>query len=245
MEDEDFLDNLNQQGEQEPAALPEPEKEAEAPVTEEAPKPETVEPAPVAEKPEPGVVPIGAMLDERDKRKRLEAELEEYRRANQKPVEAFQMPDMFEDPEGYTAALVQQNEQRIYGMRLQMSEGFARNRYGNEATEAALKWGYDRCNSDPAFNAQVQSSNDPVGFVVEHHKRDQIVSQVTPDDFEQFKAWKQAQQGLSAQPATQPQATQSTAMPPKSLATAPSAGNILSEVMPSDDEIFAETFARK
>jgi len=237
MEDENFLDDLNQQDGEAEVATPEPVKEPEEPAPQEQP------PEPEAPKPEPGYVPIGAVLDERDRRKKLEAELEQMRQAQQ-PAEPFKMPDMFEDPDGYTAAINQQFGQRLYQSTLQMSERFARQQYGAETTDAAMQWAYAKCDADPMFNQQVRNSADPVGFAVQQFQRDQIVSNVTPDDFQQFMAWKQAQAAV-AQPAPQQQAITPPARPPKSLATAPSAGNILTEAVQSEEEIFADTFARK
>ncbi len=202
-----------------------------------------VEPPAEPAKPEPGFVPFAAVLDERDKRKELQAEIERMRQA-QPAAQPQPIPDMFEDPQGYTQALSQTFEQQLYQQRLQMSEGFARNQHGNEATEAALAWASARCDTDPYFNAQVRASIDPVGHAVREYQRDQIASSVTPDDFAQFTAWKQAQAGLT--PAPTPADNPSPAKPPpRSLASAPSAGPAANEPVQSDEEIFEETFARK
>lgn len=242
MEDEDFLSEI---GKDEAEAIEQPVE----PVVEETPAETVAEPAPAepaAEpaKPEPGFVPFAAVLDERDKRKKLEQENEDLRKRTQAPVEPTPLPDMFEDPQGYTQALAQTFEQRLYQQQLQMSERFARNQHGDEVTDAALAWASARCDNDPYFNAQVRASNDPVGHAVREYQRDQIVTSVTPDDFQQFMAWKTAQTGLQQQPA--PTETASPAKhPPKSLATAPSAGSVTTEPVQTDEEIFDETFARK
>lgn len=243
MEDEDFLEEIGKDDEAETTEEP-------VTVTEEAPAEPVAEPVavePVAEpaKPEPGFVPFAAVLDERDKRKKLEQENEELRKRNQTPVQPQPIPDMFEDPDGYTTALAQTFEQRLYQQQLQMSERFARNQFGDEATDAALAWATSRCDTDPYFNAQVRASTDPVGHAVREYQRDQIASSVTPDDFKQFMAWKQAQTGLTPEPATQQETPSPAKPPPRSLASAPSAGSVNSEPVQSDEEIFAETFARK
>lgn len=250
MEDEqDIFDASFDGAEVEPKAEPVTEQPQEQPASEPEPpaaeQPDTGN-ITVPIKPEPGFVPFGAVLDERDKRKKLEAEVEELRKQRQEPPQPVQLPDVFEDPEGYTSALTQTFETRLYQQSLQMSERFAKSQYGEETTNAALAWATAKCDADPYFNAQVRQSGDPVGFAVQQYQRDQIVSSVTPDDFKQFTAWKQAQAGLQTQPAPSAQVAPVTqAAPPKSLASAPSAGSVSTEPVQSDEEVFAETFARK
>lgn len=243
MEDEDFLAAV----EADNANVPEADETVEPVETVVTPEPET-EPAPVAEiepvvqeqvQPAPQHVPLAAMLDERDKRKALEAELAQFRaqQAQQQPEPA---PDMFEDPDGYRNYQDQKVAQTAYQMNLRWSERIASIQHGEETVSQAKQWGYDRCNSDPYFNAKVASSEDPVGFVVSEWKREQIASSVTPDDFEQFKAWKAAQAQIQPTPPQVPRA-----IPPRSLASAPSAGGIMTEVQQTDEEIFAETFSKE
>lgn len=251
MNDEDFLDDIKdneaevqQEPKQEEKPAGEPKEPASEPEQPEAEQPGGTVTIPAPEKPEPGFVPFGAVLDERDKRKKLEAELETLRKSSQKPPEPVELPDQFDD--NFVPALTQQFEDKLYQQSLQMSERFARSQYGEETTKAALDWAYARCEADPYFNAQVKASGDPVGHAVREYQRNQIVENVTPDDFEQFKAWKQAQAGLQQQPApTAQQSNVSKATPPKSLASAPSAGPATSEPVQTDEEMFAETFARK
>lgn len=242
MEDEDFLAEIGKDDDAVTIEQPaEPVVETPAEV---APEPVAVEPAPEPAKPEPGFVPFAAVLDERDKRKELQAEIERMRQA-QPAAQPQPIPDMFEDPEGYTTALAQTFEQRIYQTQLQMSDRFAQNQYGEELTTAAKQWAFEKCNQDPHFNAKVRESGDPVGYAVKEYQRDQIASSVTPDDFQQFMAWKQAQAGLTPAPAAPIDNPSPAKPPPRSLASAPSAGPAAAEPVQSDEEIFAETFARK
>ncbi|OWQ98013.1 hypothetical protein [Sphingopyxis witflariensis] len=241
MEDEDFLAEIGK--DDDAATIEQPAEPVVETPAEVAPEPVAVEPAPEPAKPEPGFVPFAAVLDERDKRKELQAEIERMRQA-QPAAQPQPIPDMFEDPEGYTSALAQTFEQRIYQTQLQMSDRFAQNQYGEELTTAAKQWAFEKCNQDPHFNAKVRESGDPVGYAVKEYQRDQIASNVTQDDFTQFMAWKQAQAGLT--PAPTPSDNPSPAKPPpRSLASAPSAGPAATEPVQSDEEIFAETFARK
>lgn len=248
MEDEDFLAAVEADNADVPVAdetvepveftqEAEPEPVAE-PVAEPTP---VVEQPPQEARPEPQHVPLTAMLDERDKRKALEAELAQYR-AQQAQQQQPAAPDMFEDPDGYRTHQEQQVQAALYQSNLQWSQRIASIQHGEETTQQATNWGIERCNTDPYFNAKVRASADPIGFVVSEWKREQIASEVTPDDFEQFKAWKAAQAQVQAQT---PQTIVPRATPPRSLASAPSAGGVMTEVQQTDEEIFAETFSKE
>lgn len=253
MDEDDFLaaveaDNAaGVEGVQEEASQPTPEPQAEP---EPAPIPEPVaqQPAPQPEpeaRPEPQHVPLSAMLDERDKRKAMEAELARYRQQEQQqqPIEA---PDMFADPDAYAAFQDQKVQQALYQTNLQWSQRIAAIQYGEETVNEASKWAFDKCNSDPYFNAKVASSADPIGYAVQEWKREQIASQVSPDDFAQFQAWKAAQAQLQAsQPHTAATPVTSRATPPRSLASAPSAGGVMTEVEQNDQEMFDEVMSKR
>jgi hypothetical protein len=252
MEDEDFLaaveaDNVNapvaEEIVEQPVEAPEqvetPAEPIEAPVEPASP----LEPPVVEHKPDPGFVPITVVLDERDKRQKLEQQLALLQAQQQPPA----IPDQWEDPEGYAAHQDQKVQAALYQQNLRWSERIAASEHGKETVDQAKSWGIQRCDTDPYFNAKVANSDDPIGFVVSEWKREQIASQVTPDDFAQFQAWKQAQAQIQA-PAPSQQAatpTPSRSVPPRSLASAPSAGGVATEPDQSDEEIFAETFSRK
>ena len=245
MDDDDFLAEI---GKDDEAVIETPAEPVVETPAEPVAEPVVVETPAEPAKPEPGFVPFAAVLDERDKRKERDAENERLRQQlqqfQQAQAQPQAVPDMFEDPEGYTSALATTFEQKLYQQQLNMSDRFAQNQYGEELTTAAKQWAFEKCNTDPYFNAKVRESGDPVGYAVQEYQRDQIVSTVTPDDFKQFTAWKQAQAGLT--PAPTAQETPSPAKPPpRSLASAPSAGPAANEPVQSDEEIFAETFARK
>lgn len=257
MDDEDFLDAIEADNANTPVEEPKPEPET--PAEPEAPTPEPEQPAPeepapsepvnplvapvVDAKPDPGFVPISVVLDERDKRQKLEAELAKFQ-AQQQPQA---IPDRWEDPEGFDAYQDQKLQAALYQQNLRWSERIAASEHGKETVDTAKAWGIERCDADPYFNAKVASSPDPIGFVVSEWKREQIASQVTPDDFAQFQAWKAAQAQLQA-PAQPPPAaspTTSRTVPPRSLASAPSAGGVMTEVAQSDEEMFEETFPKR
>jgi len=255
MDEEDFLAAVEADNAITPAAGPKEPAEPEPPAAEPAPEPPqgepvadpalTVAPPVVEAKPDPGFVPITVVLDEREKRQKLEAELAQFR-ANQSQPKPATLPDVLEDQDAFTSALAQTFEERLYQQSLQMSERFARNQFGDEVTETAISWARAKCDTDTYFNAQVRDSGDPVGFAVREYQRDQIVQTVTPDDFAQFQAWKAAQAALQTSPATpEPINPPPPTTPPRSLASAPSAGGIMTSVVPSEEEIFDEVMSKR
>lgn len=270
MGDEDFLADMEAENAaettspkedpaKEPEKAPEPGKADEQQPREDQPRdssgkftPKAAEPSPQADpprqQPDPGFVPIAAMLDERDRRAAAEARLRHIedlqRQANQQPV---QLPDMILDPEGYHAFVTGQVEQRVYQDRLFMSERLARIEHGSEVFEKAKEWGYAKCDTDPYFNQRVRQSQDPYGVVMEEWRREQAAG-IPATELEEFRAWKTAQAALQTQ--QQPGAAPATAtappilsIPPRSLASAPSSGgDMLREPPKSDGEVFEEVF---
>lgn len=256
MDDDDFLaaveaDNVSapvEEIEEQPVTAPEQVETPAEPIEPEQPAPEPASPlqAPVVEtKPDPGFVPLTVVLDEREKRQKLEAEIAQIRAAQQ-TQQPQAVPDQWEDPEGYAAFQDQKVQAALYQQNLRWSERIAASEHGKETVDQAKQWGIERCDADPYFNAKVAASEDPIGFVVSEWKREQIAAQVTPDDFAQFQAWKQAQAQLQA-PAPQsaaPQPSPSRSIPPRSLASAPSAGGVMSDVIQSDQDIFEEVIPK-
>lgn len=243
-EDQDFLDELDdnatEQGNSQPTADAVPLGTLELGEADQVPDTQPAPTPPVAEqpKPEPQHVPITALLDERDKRKAMEQELERLRAAQQ-PAQTVEAPDMFEDPDGFAAYQQQMSYQTTLNAKLDISEDMARDKFGDEKVETAKNWALQQFAADPAFQKKVLSQRNPYRFVVEQYDREQMVSQVTPDDFAQFQAWKAAQTQLEAQTKPTP-----PAVPPRSLASAPSAGGISTEPIPSEEEMFADVIRK-
>lgn len=216
MTDEDIFGTNPIADEQVTEATPEtaaPEPVAE-PVAAEPVTPPVVTPEPA--KPDPGFVPLAALLDERDRKKQVEAELARYQ-AQQQPAEPLDVYDP-EQLAGFT-------HQQVINTKLDISEDMTRDKFGDELVDKARDWALQRFNANPAYQAEVLRQRNPWKFVVEQYQRDQIASQVSLTDFEQFQAWKAAQAQLTQQTAAPVAATPSPVQPPPSLASAPSAGS--------------------
>lgn len=208
-------------------AAPTPQAEAPAPeVTAEpvAAEAETAEQKASRERDERGrfkakdeqpMVPLAALHETRDKVRDLEARLAAIAQPQPQPQ---QVPDMFEDPEGYQNHLQSQLQSAIYLERRNISHRFAIQQYGEEAVSEAVQWGEQVCNANPQFNAALLASPDPVGTVVAEYQRQKMLSQIgsDPKEIEAYLAWKQAQ---TAPP---PAASAAPAIP-NSLATEQSA----------------------
>ena len=252
MDEEDFLaaveaDNAAgvEEIEAEVTEQSEPQPQREEPQAQPEPAPVAAVEAEPEAAPAPQHVPLTAMLDERDKRKALEAELarRDALAAQQQPQQV-QAPDMFEDPDGYRSYQEALVHNQALTTKLDISEELARDKFGDEVVDQARDWALQKFAARPGFQQEVFQQRNPYRFVVEQYQRDQMASQVTPDDFAQFQAWKTAQAAVQA---TQPQAiaTPSRSTPPRSLASAPSAGGVMTEVAQSDEEIFEETFSKE
>lgn len=208
----------------------------ETPIVEEqvAAEPEAVEPEPVAEqpaelpadpeppiaepvKPDPGFVPIGAMLDERERRKQLETELARLQAQQPEPEPL----DLY-DPE----QMATYHQQQVISAKLDISEDMTRDKFGDELVDQARDWALQRFQASPAYQAEVLRQRNPWKYVVEQYQRDQIAQQVSLSDFEKFKQWQAAQQQLAQQQTAAPVAAEPPIVqPPRSLASAPSAGS--------------------
>lgn len=242
----DFLDQMGEDMIAEAAADP----VVEQPVQEPAALPAEPEAAPVqvqseVERPEPGHVPIQALLDEREKRQSerqqreaLERQLRELQTQQQANNHA---PDLYDDPEGYAHHMQQQLEQAKWELRRDMSANYAKTVHGQETLEAAIQWAGQK--GDPYLQQRFVAAQDPYGLLVEEYNRDQLLTQIgsDPDAFVRRRfaelAGGSAQQPGAAAPITQ----QAASPPPRSLARA--AGSAGAGHIPQDSPWEGLTFA--
>lgn len=196
----------------EPKEVEEPKKE----ISEEPPKEE--------EKPKGNdFVPIGVMLDERDKAKEYKAKMEELERklAANEPKEP--VPDALDDPEGFQKHIQSEAQRQAQQVRFELSEDMAIAKHGNELVEKANEWAMQKAKANQGFKNDILTSRNPYEFIVSEYNRDSRANSVTDSDWEQFQQWKAAQSQIS--PVDETKQEQSTP-PPQSLAGAPSAGGV-------------------
>ena len=182
--------------------------------------------APAPANPEPGHVPISAMLDEREKRQAEKARADQLER-ELKAERARQTPA--------TPATPQEEIQRqLYAQNLRTSQRWAERTYGAETAATIRDWATARCDADPVFNQQMLASEDPYEAAKAAYDREQVLAAVKPSDLEQFRAWQAAQAnpgapvgGATPAPAAAPAApaaAPAAPAPPRSLVDAPGNG---------------------
>lgn len=171
---------------EEPAVDETPEVEPE--VVEE---PEKVVEEPKAKAPtDDGKVPIQALLEEREKRQQYERELKEFREQQDKAKkEAPKLPDYFENPDAYNAAIERMVQERVTGLEqkvnqqmsqawLSMSERAAKARY--QDFDVMLEAFSKEAQTNPVLAAQMMQSPDPGDYVYQTGKKLMALSS-TPD----------------------------------------------------------------
>jgi len=219
--------------EPEPAAEPEPTGEQ---------SPETPEPAtpPVADEPEDWTK--AKALDERQKRQEaeqrialLERQLEHTMRQPEPEI-----PDAYEDPEGYTEHVAGTLEQRfaneLYETRKTLSEEVARSRH--EDYDEVVSTFVQLANSDPTGNliSQLHSHPNPAGFAYNLAKQHLLMNEVKdPEAYRQKvreEIMAELKAGTTAQPAPSPAASA-----PTSLASVPSAPPATAETWPGPESL--------
>lgn len=202
---------------------------APAPASEAQPAvPEAAPAAAEAAKAEPGFVPLAAVLDERERRQKLEREVETLRAAQPKP-QAAPVPSVYDDPDGFQAYVARQVDQVAQSTRLDMSHRFAEQAHGADTLAAAKAWGETRAAGDPTFAQRFLASPDPFNWIVAEHRRDQAISTLGDKTFEDAARDWAISQGFAAPastttPAGQAPAASAPATPTRSLASTPSAG---------------------
>lgn len=178
---------------------------------------------------QPGYVPLAVVLDEREKRQKLDRELEETRRQLaqfQKLQETGEAPTIYDDPIAYQQSIEARLEAQAFQIREQMSERFTAQVHGQEALEAAKQWGIEAAKSDPFFKQRFVSQADPFGWLIAEQQRDLIAKDPTAfarkwaEENGYAPTSQQAQQPAPVQPVARP------AAPPRSIASAPSSSGV-------------------
>lgn len=181
-----------------------------------------------------GEIPISALLDEREKRQKLERELAELRQKAEARRDQDQAPDPERDPQGYNAYRDRQFQQQLWNERLNMSEVMTRQSLGDEVVDEATKAFQQAVSEKPWLAQELQRQQNPYGYVVEWHRQQRLLSEIGNDpekwreaERERLKAELQAEMQAQAPGADQPPAQQQAPSRgiPRSLARAPAAGS--------------------
>ena len=197
--------------------------------------PEVIEPAPQVTETAPPprddkFVPLAAMLDERDKRKALEAELAQFRASQ--PQETATVPDPYDDPAGYNAFVADMTNRAALAVKFDLSEDMAVGVHGEEAVNAAKEWGAQKAQSDPSFQRDFLAARNPIDWVVRQHRQadDLALYQRDPVAFAKAILERNGQPlasdtapAATASAGQQPQAIRPV-VPPRSIASAPASG---------------------
>jgi hypothetical protein len=225
-----------------------------APEPEPTPEPvaEPVLEQPITPTPEPGHVPLSVVQAERERRQNAERELETLRKQTAPPPPPPQqsIPDRYDDPEGYEAYQAEQQQATILNVKLDLSEDMARGRHGEELVDQAKAWALQRFEQSPAYRQEVLSHRNPYEKAVQDFRRDQVASQVQPDELDEYLAWKASKANPApstpAPAALAPAPAPRTAPtpPPRSIAAAPSAGGP-AHVPSGPGQAFAAVFSSK
>lgn len=204
----------------EAAPVEEPETEIEVETGEETP-----ETPPVSADKKPDFTPIQALLDEREKRQRLEqqqAELQRRLDAYEREKNKEPAPDFFEDPAA--AAQYQQNTilQQVNAQKAQQSKFFAEREFGAEKVAEATAY-FSQSPELMQISHQLMNEPSPFHAAVEFMERQKAVQEIGPDpEAYKEKLREEIRQEMLGQ--AQTRQTPSTKAPPPSMAKAPSAG---------------------
>lgn len=216
------------------------------------------EPAPQAHEPNAEPWKEAKWWDEKEKRQRLERELEDHKRKlaelTQKPQERI---DPIIDPEGWEQAQQATLKQREWDLTTKMTRMFAVRQYGPEQVAAAEQWVAQELQTNPGFFMSIEQQDDPYDFVVRSHRRALNAQRLGDDPFETVaEKWarengyvKLDPSGQPAMPhagAPSPQLPARAPLPRPSIANAPAAApTAKANVMQDEAEAFSEVFSRK
>lgn len=194
-------------------------------------------PQPVDQKPKVDPEQFKGYLDERDKRKALERELQELK--SRQTVAPAPVPSIQTDPEAfaeYQQHLVQQTRTNTI---FDVSETMAREKHGDDAVASAMEWALQRAEQSPAFAAEYIKQKHPIDWAVKQQKRDTTLNEIG-DDADAYVRRRAAELGLivgaappsqavapipAAIPQPAPTAQPAPAPLPRSIASAQAAGS--------------------
>lgn len=134
--------------------------------------------APPATPEDHGRIPIAALLDEREKRKEKEREVEALnRRIADYEAKATPKPDFFADPEAALAAAQRAAQAAAINTKLETSRFLAEEKFGAEKVQAAYEF-FDR---NPHLSGQLLTSPSPFHAAVKEYEKHQAMTEIGED----------------------------------------------------------------
>src|SRR5262245_21441749 len=226
-----------------PSPAPEPQP-APAPTPQPQPAPQPA-PTPEAKPIEPGHVPLAAMLDEREKRQRIERDFEAFKKQHQQPPKP--PPSPYDDPDAYARHVDARMAQLEQNMRLDYSEERTGDKHGAQLLTDAKAWGEklaqgEAMQGSTRFIDTFLNHPKPFEWLVAQFKRDKFLSDVGDDP----DAYVRRRYAELNQPGGQPGSPQPTpqAKPfaaPKTIAGTPSAAGAGARSIPVGPSAAFET----
>jgi len=162
------------QPETEPVEPVDDEPVAEAPEAPAEPVKEAPAPAPKAE---PQMVPLAALQEAREKARELERRLQ----ASQPKVEPPRAPDIFANPDEFTAFMSEQSRAIALEAKLDISEAMAREAFGDERVDEAFAAFQDRTGQDPSLYQRTLAQKSPWHAVVKWHEAEKVRAEMGDD----------------------------------------------------------------
>lgn len=265
-EDEEGAAEAQEVTAQEPES--DPDKDLVAP--EDAPEPEQAatadadgdDDAPGEPEPDGDASPVtrgqlAALMSEREKRQAIERELEEHRRKladfeaerekrqreQQQQQTQKPLPDPFDDPKGYSAYMAETVQSQVLNTKLDLSEVYARGKFGDESVDAMQAWYKQEVAKSPHLAQDVVSQKDPYSYAMKIYNRSKMVEEIG-DDPDAYRQRLEAEllEKLNKQPIAVADPAKPKASPPPSLAKGGAGG--ASEQPVSDEEFFTSVFKR-
>lgn len=176
------------------------------------------------------------MKEERRKRQEAEREAEQLRQmvaaqqAKQPAPQAQDIPDAYEDPNGFAAYVQQQQAALKWEASVEISKFKAEHKYGEDMVKEAIAWAQQQAATDPLLDQKIGRAQSPVEFVVQEYQQSRTLQSLagkSPEDFARDYAisqgWIVAQPEPSTAPSQQPSPAKA---PPKSLASRPGNGGV-------------------
>lgn len=199
------------------------------------------EPAPAAPAADGPKEPFWYRKELREKEKRLknlERQLEQA--AAQQQHRPVQFPDPLSDVEGFQGFLQQQLQHIAMTQRLETSEMFARQKFGDDAWEETNEWLLTR----PDVAEWARNQRDPWGAAIQQYRKEKLASEIgdNPDAWREKERERLKAELLAELQAGQPGARQPATQIPRSIAGARNVAP--STPAPDDRPVFAKDVRR-